>query len=381
MKSKRYFESDLITRLSLTGEGVSSADGTLTAYVARHYGFCHGVVRAIKMALQTVEQVNGHRVYLLNEMIHNPYVNRYLAERGVIFLDGQYQKTPIGLDQVTSSDIVIIPAFGTFATTMERLSQIGCKVVNTTCGEVMSVWKRIGRYNTSDFTTIIHGKFAHEETLATSSRAKRYIVVADLEEAEQIADFIRLPGAGKESRLRQRFRDVASAGFDPQHHLERVGMAAQTTMYADEFLQISALIRDALRSRYGEEHWAEHFLEPDTICRATQERQDAVRDLAQRVDLMIVVGGYNSSNTINLTRVAGEYTTAYHIQSPDKLQAEAITHQAWGTHTEETTPHWIPPGPHVIVGLTSGASTPDTILEETLQWLLSFRGRMSPVRA
>jgi len=359
---KKYFESDLIAYLSSTGEPISSEDGRLTIYVARYYGFCHGVIRAIRMALDASEKYAGRRIYLLGQIIHNPYVNDQLRQRGVTILDIPWESH---LSSFRPDDVVIVPAFGVSVDTMNRLRDIGCTVIDTACGEVMSVWKRIGRYNNNDFTTLIHGKYAHEETIATSSRARRYLVVKDVAEAQMVADFIRRGDQAQAAAFLARFAGAYSPDLDPLRDLQRVGMAAQTTMYSSEFIKVSQTIRNAIVERYGPDADA-HFQELDTICSATQERQDAVDDLARRSDVVIVVGGYNSSNTTNLAKVARQYTAAYHIQGPGHLTRHVIRHQPYGTKTEITTTDWLPDKPSLIIGLTSGASTPDSVLEEVL---------------
>ena len=210
---KKYFESELIAYLSATGEPARSENGRLSVYVARHYGFCHGVIRAIRLALDTSEKHAGKRIYLLGQMIHNPFVNEQLRSKGVTILAIPWESR---LAEISADDVVIIPAFGVSAEMMQRLAAIGCTIVDTTCGEVMSVWKRIGRYNTSDFTTIIHGKVGHEETIATSSRARTFLMVKDTKEAQFVADYIRAGDSAQGAALLTHFAPAAySEGFDP----------------------------------------------------------------------------------------------------------------------------------------------------------------------
>jgi 4-hydroxy-3-methylbut-2-enyl diphosphate reductase len=368
VSKKKYFESELIAYLSTSGEPLRSDNGRLTVHVARSYGFCHGVIRAIRMAMDASETYAGRRIYLLGQIIHNPYVNGQLRQRGVTILGIPWEGD---LERIQPEDVVIVPAFGVSAATMARLTAIGCPVVNTACGEVMSIWKRIGRYNSAGFTTIIHGKYDHEETLATSSRAQRHLVVKDVAEAEIAADYIRSQAPAQAAALLSHFSGAYSAGFDPQRDLQYVGMAAQTTMYSSEFMKVSAVIHRAVSDRYGAAA-AEHFQELDTICSATQERQDAVDALARRSDVVIVVGGYNSSNTGNLLRVAMQYAPAYHIQDVECITRQAIRHQPYGKKQEEMTPGWLPDKPSVTIGLTSGASTPDSVLESVLHELLAL---------
>ncbi len=366
---KKYFESELIAYLSASGEPARSDNGRMSVYVARQYGFCHGVIRAIRLALDTSERYAGKRIYLLGQMIHNPYVNEQLRNRGVTILAIPWESH---LAAIGVQDVVIIPAFGVSAEMMQRLAAIGCTVVDTTCGEVMSVWKRIGRYNTSGFTTIIHGKAGHEETIATSSRARSYLMVKDVKEAQIVADFIRAGDPAQGRALLAHFPSAAySDGFDPARDLQQVGMAAQTTMYSSEFLKVSETIHSAVTDRFGEAA-NEHFQELDTICSATQERQDAIDQLARQSDLVLVVGGYNSSNTTNLAHVAAQYASAYHIQGPGQLTRTEIRHQPYGKKADETVANWLPDRPSLSIGLTAGASTPDSVLEEVLHEIMAL---------
>jgi 4-hydroxy-3-methylbut-2-en-1-yl diphosphate reductase len=364
---KTYFESEMIAYLSATGEPARSDDRRISVHIARHYGFCHGVIRAIRMAFDASEKYAGRRIFLLGQIIHNPYVNEQLRKRAVTILDIPWQAH---LSTFQADDVVIVPAFGVSADTMARLAATGCTVVDTACGEVMSVWKRIGRYNAAGFTTIIHGKVGHEETIATGSRSQRYLMVKDLEEARMVAGYIRSGDPAQANALLERFAGGGySPGFDPARDLQHVGMAAQTTMYSGEFLEVSETIRQAIADRYRDAV-AEHFQELDTICSATQERQDAVDELARRSDLVIVVGGYNSSNTTNLACVAGRYVPAYHVQGPGRIARGAIRHQPWGRKGEVVTGAWLPDKQSITIGMTSGASTPDSVLEEVLNEVL-----------
>ncbi len=368
---KKYFESDLVAYLSASGEPMRSPGGRLSVYVARYYGFCHGVIRAIRMALDASETYRGRRMLLLGQIIHNPYVNAQLRARGVTILDIPWESHIAG---IAPGDVVIVPAFGVSVDVMQRLRQTGATIIDTTCGEVMSVWKRIGRYNAASVTTIIHGKVGHEETIATSSRADRFLIIKDESEAERVAAFIRAADPSQAPTLLQSLpRGAYSTGFDPVQHLQRVGMAAQTTMYSSEFLRVSDIIRQAIVDRYGTAA-NEHFQELDTICSATQERQDSVDSLARRCDVMIVVGGYNSSNTGNLAHVASQYTRAYHIQGAGQITREAIRHQPYGKKEEVTTAPWLPDSSSLRIGLTSGASTPDSVLEDVLHEVLALDG-------
>lgn len=373
IKPKKYFESELIAYLSASGEPATSKDGRLRVRVARYYGFCHGVIRAIRIALDTADSHPGRRIFLLGQMIHNPYVNAQLQKRGVVILPGADLSHLAG---ITAQDVAIVPAFGIALAAMERLRALGCGLADTTCGEVMSIWKRIGRYNSAGFTTVIHGKYTHQETIATSSRATKYIVVKDLQQAALLAGYIACPSPERAATVLDGLKGAYSDAFDPAADLQRVGMAAQTTMYANEFIAVSDLIREAVKQRVGAEALEQHFQELDTICSATQERQDAVNQLAGQCDVLIVVGGYNSSNTASLTRGALEFGPAYHIEGPGRISAGAIRHQPLGTKEEAVTQDWLPEKDEIIVGVTSGASTPDSIVHQVLDEILAIGGGM-----
>lgn len=371
---KDYFRSKIIEHLAQRGRGAKSVGKKLTVYLPPKLGFCHGVVRAIRMAMYTAEKYPGHKIYLLNEMIHNPFVNQELQKLGISYLNGAYRKENIGLEGVTADDIVIVPAFGSSTKIYDELTRIGCTVVDTTCGEVLSVWKRVQRYNANDFTTLVFGKYAHEETIATTSRSKRFLILRDLAETKIVADYIRSSSSAQ--ALLDHFQNAFSPGFTPETDLQRVGMASQTTMYAREFIKASEIMKEAFISRYGEAKLDEHFLELDTICSATQERQDAIQFLLPHVDLMIVVGGYNSSNTLSLAHIASERVLTYHIDSNGKISSEGILYQPVGKKEEINEKDWLPKKEHLKIGITSGASTPDSVLEEVIQEILALDGGM-----
>jgi 4-hydroxy-3-methylbut-2-enyl diphosphate reductase len=312
-------------------------------------------------------------VYLTGEIIHNPHVNERLRALGVRFLtDSGVEANALG-----RQDVVIIPAFGVTIRQMEQLDRQGCTLVDTTCGSVLNVWKNVKRYAQDGFTAIIHGKVSHEETRATASQALqfpggRYLVVLNLAETAEVCDYIRRGGA--RDQFLERFAAVASDGFDPDRDLCRVGLANQTTMLMSESLDVEAMFRAAMLDRYGEAALFDHFRAFDTICSATQDRQDAVVRLLrdQPLDVMLVVGGYNSSNTCNLARICAESLPTYHIADPGCLEGpRTIRHRPVGSNVEITTPDWLPGGP-ISIGLTAGASTPDNLVGQVVQTLESF---------
>ena len=344
--------------------------GPLTFRLAREFGFCYGVERAVDYAYETRHKFPNRRLYLVGEIIHNPHVNQKLSDMGVRFLnrgeDGQFDFSPI-----IPEDVVILPAFGVTVGDFERLRAIGCVLVDTTCGSVLNVWKRVESYARDGFTAIIHGKHSHEETKATASQVTRhpggrYLVVLNGDEAQSICDFIE--HGGDSTALAARFGRAVSPGFDFDRDLVRVGIANQTTMLSGESLAIARQIGASMTRRYGESVVAEHFRSFDTICSATQERQDAVvAMLEQPLDLMVVVGGYNSSNTCHLAAlVRSRGVTVFHIEDASAVDptARTLRHQPIGSKQEAVATDWL--GGARIIGITAGASTPNNKIGETI---------------
>jgi 4-hydroxy-3-methylbut-2-enyl diphosphate reductase len=351
--------------------------GDLTFLLAREFGFCYGVERAVEYAYETRNRFPDRLIYLTGEIIHNPHVNQRLREMGIRFLRDSDGSGP-GVDAVRAEDVVILPAFGVTVQEMQSLRDKGCVLVDTTCGSVLNVWKNVDRFSASGFTAIIHGKYAHEETRATASRTARYpggryLVVRNLEEAEVVCAYIR--GAGDRVGFLARFAAACSEGFDPDRDLERVGLANQTTMLSSESLAIQEKIRRALAERHGEQELSERFRAFDTICSATQDRQDAIVALVDRhPDLMLVIGGYNSSNTTHLAALAARSIPAYHIEDASCIEpGGSLRHKPYGAIAETTTGSWLQAGP-VTIGLTAGASTPNNKIGEVVAAVASLRG-------
>jgi 4-hydroxy-3-methylbut-2-enyl diphosphate reductase len=352
--------------------------GRFTFRMARSLGFCYGVDRAVEYAYETCAKFGDRRIFLVGEIIHNPLVNQQLRERGVRFLfpdeEGAFDFSPVEAD-----DVVIIPAFGVKLQDLDRLRQIGCILVDTTCGSVLHVWKRVESYARDGFTSVIHGKHYHEETRATSSQVLkypggRYIVVRDMSEAELLCGFIR--GEAEADAILEKFAGRVTEGFDPESDLQRIGVANQTTMLASESLAIAARLGEAIADRYGNDAVAERFRSFDTICSATQDRQDAVKELMKGPpDVMIVVGGFNSSNTSHLAALCARSTRTFHIESSLGIHPDTglITYKRAGGEEIEEARDWLPDGP-VEVGLTAGASTPDSLIGETAEAILRMDG-------
>ncbi len=352
--------------------------GDLRFRLAASFGFCYGVDRAVDYAYQARSKFPDRTIYLAGEIIHNPFVNRQLAESGIRFL---YPASGGGFEFecVTADDVVILPAFGVPIDAFARLREIGCIVVDTTCGSVLNVWKRVESYARDGFTAVVHGKHYHEETRATTSQVAlhsggRYLVVRDMAEAELVCASIR--GEIDAAIFMERFRDRASEWFDPVQDLQRVGVANQTTMLANESLAIAARIGEALADRYGESSLADHFRSFDTICSATQDRQDAIVELMRDPPaIMIVIGGYNSSNTNHLAHICAESTRTFHIEDASCIDPESgcISYKRVDSDEVVEASDWLPRGDGEI-GLTAGASTPDSKIGDTVIRVLQTAG-------
>ena len=343
--------------------------GRLNVRLAEAFGFCWGVERAVAMAYETRKHYPDERIWITNEIIHNPSVNDHLREMDVEF---------IAVDQgvkdfsgVTSGDVVILPAFGATVQEMQLLNERGCHIVDTTCPWVSKVWTTVEKHKKQTVTSIIHGKVKHEETLATSSFAGTYLVVLDLKEAQMVADYIL--GNGDRETFMAKFANACSQGFDPDRDLERLGVANQTTMLKSETEEIGRLFERTMLSKYGPTALNEHFLAFNTICDATQERQDAMFSLVDEpLDLMVVIGGYNSSNTTHLQEIAvSRGIRSFHIDTPERIGPDnSIEHKPLGQDLIREA-NFLPAGP-VNVGITSGASTPDRVVEHVIQRLIDL---------
>ncbi len=362
--------------------------GQTTVRLAKEFGFCYGVERAVDYAYQTRRKFPDKRIFLAGEIIHNPHVNAKLREMGVMFLAASGK----GFDytSVEPADVVILPAFGVTIQDFQTLRERGCVVVDTTCGSVLNVWKRVEVYARDGFTSLIHGKFYHEETRATASQVEKYtggqyIVVRDMAEADLVMDYLEAK-AGKptprppltRAAFLDTFAKAASDHFDPDLHLDRIGVANQTTMLARESLAIGAAVGDAMARAHGDAHRSEHFRTFDTICSATQDRQDAVVELlTEPLDLMVVVGGYNSSNTISLAALCAEQVTTYHIADPDEIDVEgnAVRIRRVGPHHhEDEVANWLPTTGQLRIGITAGASTPNNKIGQAVARVFAIRG-------
>jgi 4-hydroxy-3-methylbut-2-enyl diphosphate reductase len=358
--------------------GYALAVGDLAFRLAREFGFCYGVDRAVEYAYEARTKFPDRRTLLVGEIIHNPHVNSKLRAMGVEFLfrgsDGAFD-----FSGVTAEDVVILPAFGVTVHDFERLREVGCVLVDTTCGSVLNVWKRVESYSRDGYTAVIHGKYFHEETKATASQVTKYpqgkyIIVRHMDEAKLLCAFIE--GHGNRDALLQGFAHSISPGFDPDTDLEKVGVANQTTMLSNESLAIAQELGASMTRRWGEAALAEHFRTFDTICSATQDRQDAVLKLiAEPLDVMVVIGGYNSSNTTHLAAICATAVPTYHVEDAQCIDTEtgSIRYLPVGQRDPEQRDQWLPAG-RITIGITAGASTPNNKIGETVERIVATRG-------
>ena len=382
---EQAYQSDLVAKIR--ENGYSLEHGRLSVKLAEAFGFCWGVERAVAMAYETRRHYPTERLWITNEIIHNPSVNHHLREMDVLFIP--VEEGVKDFSDVASGDVVILPAFGATVQEMQLLNERGCHIVDTTCPWVSKVWNTVEKHKKHSFTSIIHGKVKHEETLATSSFAGTYLVVLDLAEAQMVSNYILASGAGEgadaspagdgqglaldRDAFMARFAQACSPGFDPDRDLVRIGVANQTTMLKSETEEIGRLFERTMLRRYGPQELQEHFLAFNTICDATQERQDAIISLVDEpLDLMVVIGGYNSSNTTHLQEIAeSRGIRSFHIDTPERIgPGNRIEHKPLGAELELLEP-FLPAGP-LRVGITSGASTPDRVVEDVIHRLMDL---------
>jgi len=374
---EEHYRSSVVEKLRQNGGFLEI--GNTTVRLAQQFGFCYGVERAIDLAYAARKVFAENNIYLIGEIIHNPEVNRQLEEMGIKNVAGDAPDAK--LEELTEDDVVIVPAFGAETSVMDILNERGCIIVDTTCGDVMSVWKRVRHYTKNGMTSIIHGKANHEETRATASRALadgagHYLVILTLADADYIADYIR--NGGDRGEFLKRFEGAYSEGFDPDEHLNRLGVANQTTMLKGETLELQSRIAAAVRDRDGEEVAKENFLFFDTICGATQERQDALFDMLKKpMDVLLVVGGYNSSNTTHLVEIGEEKLPSFFIRDASCLKSlEEILH--FDLHSKEETTSYskaiLDKDNAAVIGITAGASCPNNLIQDTILRVFALRG-------
>ena len=370
-----HYRSELVERIRANG-GVLSAEG-LTIKLAKEFGFCYGVERAIDLAYAARKSFPADKpIFLLGEIIHNPEVNDQIRNLGIKTISNK--PTDQEMSQLHREDVVIIPAFGTEVATRRKLEEKGCVLVDTTCGDVMSVWKRVRQYSKDHVTSIIHGKAWHEETKATSSQARahgdgHYLVVFTLADTDYVCNYI-LNGGNKADFLK-RFEGAHSEGFDPDLHLNAIGVANQTTMLRGETEEVQRRLKATMIRKYGEAEADRHFRFFDTICGATQDRQDALEKLLHEpMSLLLVIGGYNSSNTSHLAEMGEAKLPTYFIKNAAMMESDKlIVHYDQHKHQEVETCDWLKAG-KITVGITAGASCPNNLIEDVIRRLFALRG-------
>lgn len=360
----KEFTSDLVREL-LNQANVLTR-GNVTIKLAKAYGFCWGVERAVAMAYETRNRFPDQRIWITNEIIHNPIVNQRMREMDIFFVPQEGIKKD--LSGIQSGDVVILPAFGATLEEMTHLYSLGVQIVDTTCPWVSKVWQTLDRHKRAACTSVIHGKWKHEETVATASFADKYLVVLNMSEAKYVADYI-LNGGDREEFI-QKFKTAMSPGFDPDKDLEAIGVANQTTMLKSETNAIGKMFEKTMMQKFGAVELSKHFVAFDTICDATQERQDAMFELLSsddRPDIMLVIGGFNSSNTSHLQEIAERASiTSYWVDRPECVGPSNKIRYRNSDGSEHIANDWLPSHP-VTIGLTSGASTPDKVVEDVVE--------------
>ncbi len=370
-----HYRSELVERIRANGNMLCA--GNLTVKLAKEFGFCYGVERAIDLAYAARKYFPPDKpIYLLGEIIHNPEVNDQIRNMGIQIISPK--PTEQEMARLQSGDVVMIPAFGTEVGTRKKLEAMGCELVDTTCGDVMSVWKRVRQYSKENVTSIIHGKAKHEETKATTSQARaygsgHYLVVFTLAETDYVCNYI-LNGGNKTEFL-EKFKGAHSEGFDPDVDLQAIGVANQTTMLRGETEEVQRRLKNAMIQRHGADQIEKHFRFFDTICGATQDRQDALEKLLREpMDLLLVIGGYNSSNTSHLAEMGEAKLPTYFIKNAAKMVSDKlIVHYNQHQGEEVETRDWFPSG-QATVGITAGASCPNNLIEDTIRRLFELRG-------
>lgn len=371
-----HYRSVLVEHIRANGS--KFAYGKTSVRLAKEFGFCYGVERAIDLAYAARRHFPAEQpVYILGEIIHNPHVNEQIRDMGVTFLTGSHKAADV--DDLGEGDPVVIPAFGTEVGIRDELAKRGCTIIDATCGDVMSVWKRVRQNAREKVTSIIHGKAWHEETMATSSQATafkdgHYLVVFDLDETDYVCRYI--TEGGDRDEFLQKFDGAYSEGFDPDVHLKAIGVANQTTMLRGETEEVQRRMRDAMITKNGEEAIDEYFRYFDTICGATQDRQDALRDLLNRpMDLLLVVGGYNSSNTSHLAEMGEDKLPTYFIKDAEEMVSAAkLNHFLQDKHEMAVAEKWLPTEGDLTLGVTAGASCPNNLIEEVILRAYELRG-------
>lgn len=375
---KKEYYSDIIQ--TLKANEYEYTWGNVTVKLAESYGFCWGVERAIQITYEAKKQFPEEKIWITNEIIHNPTVNKQFKNMNIedIPIEGGKKQ----FEAIDKGDVVLLPAFGASVEEMLVLDNKNVQIVDTTCPWVSKVWNSVEKHKKGEYTSIIHGKYSHEETVATASFAGKYIIVKTMAEATYVFDYIlggELDGSSStKEAFMEKFKNAVSKGFDPDTDLVKVGIANQTTMLKGETEEIGKLAERTMMHKHGVENINDHFMSFNTICDATQERQDAMYKLVEdKVDLMLVVGGWNSSNTSHLQEIAEEYNIpSYWVDNETRIgPGNKITYKLMHGELVEKE-NWLPEGP-VTIGVTSGASTPDKAVEDVLVKIFAIKGEES----
>jgi len=374
------FKSTLLAEMRTSGYELVKGEGNqaINFKLAKEFGFCWGVERSIELALSAAQRFAGKKLHITNELIHNPGVNDMMAANGIEFIE----KTAAGkrFEKVEAGDVVILPAFGATLEEMQLMDERGVTTIDTTCPWVSKVWNVVDKHVKADMTSVIHGKWAHEESVATASFCENYIVVKDIHEAEYVCNYILNPSPEGKAELLKKFANAISKGFDPDLHLKKIGLANQTTMYKKETTAIGKMFEKAMMTAFDPAEITERYAAFDTICDATQERQDAVMEMIQEpnaketLDFILVVGGWDSSNTAHLVEIPHAVgIPAYHIDKADCIASDNSIKYRDVDGTIKVQANFLPLDRPVTIGVTSGASTPDAYVQASLEQLVLLK--------
>jgi len=375
------FKSSLTEDMRKSGYETVKGEGNsqITFKLAKEFGFCWGVERSIELALSAAERFSDKKLHITNELIHNPGVNDMMANSGIEFIE-KLEDGGKRFDTVKNGDVVILPAFGATLEEMELLDNRGVTTVDTTCPWVSKVWNVVDKHSRAEMTSVIHGKYAHEESIATASFCENYIIVKNIDEAQYVCEYILNPTPEGKEELLKKFSKAVSKGFDPDKHLKKIGLANQTTMYKKETTAIGKLFEKTMMTAFDPAEISDRYAAFDTICDATQERQDAIMDMIsepgakETLDFILVVGGWDSSNTAHLVEIpehAG--IPAYHINKADCIGADNTIEYRAMDGTIKKKENFLAMDRPMTIGVTSGASTPDAYVQAALEQLILLK--------